>query len=39
MEKSSSIVLSEHEKALVRGGEIPERFLGWYSLEELKEYV
>lgn len=39
MEKSSSIVLSEAEKAQVRGGELPVRFEGWYSLQELLEYV
>lgn len=49
MEKSSSVVLSNEEKALIKGtGEltksassnkqpVPERFQGWYSHEELKE--
>ena len=39
MEKNSSIILTETEKSLVRGGVVPERFQGWYTLEELKDYV
>ncbi|CAL9981462.1 hypothetical protein VPHD148_0241 [Vibrio phage D148] len=39
MEKNSSIVLSETEKAQVRGGQVPERFVGWYTLQELLEHV
>lgn len=39
MEKSSTIFLTDTEKALIRGGTIPERFEGWYTLEELKEYL
>lgn len=39
MEKNSSIVLSESEKAEVRGGEVPSRFIGWYTLQELQEFV
>ena len=35
MEKSSSVVLSESEKAQVRAGILPARFEGWYTIEEL----
>ena len=50
MEKSSSVVLSEEEKAIIKGSgaltksagetkgpQVPERFAGWYSHEELKD--
>lgn len=47
MEKSSEVVLSEEEKAQIRGegklvksagvtSKVPERFQGWYSHEELE---
>ena len=49
MEKSSAIVLSAEEKAVIQGTSkmtktagqskqgVPERFNGWYSHDELKE--
>lgn len=48
MEKSSEVILSAEERAAILGKaeghtkkaareEVPERFKGWYSLEELKE--
>lgn len=37
MEKNSSIILSDAEKALIRADIIPERFIGWYTLDELKD--
>jgi hypothetical protein len=39
MEKSSEIHLTEGEKAQVRAGSLPERFDGWYTLEELQEMI
>jgi len=39
VEKSSDIFLTEGEKAEVRAGILPERFEGWYTLEELQELL
>ena len=52
MEKSSAVVLSKEEKAIIKGNsdlvktagetdnkEIPTRFKGWYSHNELKDII